>query len=285
MKNTILALALSLLSTTCFADFVPENDLIISSSFPGGLSVDQFNKVIDKVAAIYSPVIAAKGATLDMKRDWESGKVNAYASRDMARGTIWTVAMFGGLARHPLMTEDAFAVVVCHELGHHLGGAPKKTQPFQVDRKWGSNEGEADYFATVKCLKKVFAPDDNEAVLADKTIPPEVKTKCQLIYKNAQENALCQRVSLAGLEVAIFLSTLGKDKKEVSFSTPDTKKVWMIDNDHPNAQCRLDTYFSGALCDKDAGVELGQKDPSEGACAKKNGDSTGLRPRCWMTTL
>lgn len=285
MKNTILALSLSLLSTTCFADFIPENNLIISSSFPGGLSVDQFNKVIDKVAAIYSPVIAAKGATLDMKRNWEDGKVNAYASRDMARGTTWTVAMFGGLARHPLMTEDAFAVVVCHELGHHLGGAPKKTQPFQVDRKWASNEGEADYFATVKCLKKLFAPDDNDTILAEKTLPPEVKTKCQLIYKNAQEIALCERVSLAGLEVAIFLSTLGKDKKEVSFSTPDTKKVWMIDNDHPKAQCRLDTYFAGALCDKDPGLELGQKDPAVGACAKKNGDSTGLRPRCWMTSL
>jgi hypothetical protein len=33
--------------------------------------------------------------------------------------------MFGGLARHELVTDDGFMMVVCHETGHHLGGAPR----------------------------------------------------------------------------------------------------------------------------------------------------------------
>ena len=34
--------------------------------------------------------------------------------------------MFGGLAGHETITTDAFALVACHELGHHIGGAQRK---------------------------------------------------------------------------------------------------------------------------------------------------------------
>jgi len=47
--------------------------------------------------------------------------VNAYASVDKQGQQF--IHMFGGLARHPLMTEDAFLLVACHEFGHHYGGA------------------------------------------------------------------------------------------------------------------------------------------------------------------
>ncbi len=285
MKSWITTLFFCAL-TSAHAGFIPDNTLNIPVSFTGGgLTETQFHQVIDKVAGVYVPIITSKGATLEMKRNWEDGTVNAYASRDMSRGTTWTVAMFGGLARHPLVTEDAFAVVVCHELGHHLGGAPKKTQAFQVDPKWASNEGESDYFATAKCLRKIFEHDDNEKILAEKSLPLEVKTGCEKVYKNHSEIKLCERVAMAGFEVAGFLSELAKDKKPVSFSTPDKKKVWRIDNDHPKAQCRLDTYLAGALCDKNADLELGQKDANVGACTLKNGDLAGMRPRCWMTKL
>lgn len=283
MKSFVL-LAL-LYSSTIFAGFIPANKLNIPSSFQGGLTQEQFNKVIDQVYAVYSPVVSQKGATLEILRRWEDGTVNAYAARDSKNGKTWTVAMYGGLARHPLVTEDGFAVVVCHELGHHLGGAPKKTQAFQVDPKWASNEGEADYFATTKCLRKIFENDDNESVLAGKVIPKEVETACTKSFPNTRESSLCQRVALAGYEIAQFLNALGKSKKPVSFSTPDRSKVWKISNKHPEAQCRLDTYFQGALCRQSADVELGLKDPSLGACTLGNGDLVGIRPRCWMTKL
>jgi Zn-dependent protease with chaperone function len=54
--------------------------------------------------------------------------------------------MFGGLARDPLVTKDGFSAVICHEIGHHIAGAPRK------GFSWASNEGQADYFATTKCL-------------------------------------------------------------------------------------------------------------------------------------
>lgn len=40
------------------------------------------------------------------------------------------------------MTRDGLALVICHELGHHFGGAPKSTVPL---KKWNSYKGQVDY--------------------------------------------------------------------------------------------------------------------------------------------
>src|SRR5690606_1616432 len=133
---------------------VPENDLYIAadskSMLNSNLDEEKFNAVIDKVLAVYEPLVEAEGGELKVERNWTDGTVNAYAHR---RGGTWNVAMFGGLARHETITEDGFALVVCHEIGHHIGGAPKKGGWFST---WATNEGQADYFATLKCLRKVF---------------------------------------------------------------------------------------------------------------------------------
>lgn len=190
--------------------------------------------------------------------------------------------MYGGLARHPLMTEDAFAVVVCHELGHHLGGAPKKRMAFAVDPKWASNEGESDYFAGLKCLRKYFTGMDNQQTLSQLTVPEKVITACQKSFSNHDENLICQRSAMAGLAVSKFLQVVAKSKKVPDFSSPDRKKVLLTSNSHPEAQCRLDTYFQAALCDKDENEEISNTDLSVGTCTHSNGYSVGFRPRCWM---
>lgn len=285
MMRTILLLIMLTLSSL-EAACLPGNSLLIPVGVTsGGLSEIQFHKVIDRVAEIYAPVVQQQGARLIFNRKWEDATVNASAARDMSRGTDWFVSMYGGLARHPRMTEDAFAVVVCHELGHHLGGFPKKTQAFQVDRKWSSVEGQSDYFATLKCLKKIFAGQDNEAVMAVKTIPLLVKAECEKSFSNKEEQFICQRSAIAGLEVSRFIAELTESKIDIDFSTPDKKKVLMIEKDHNKPQCRLDTFYQGSLCDKDPDEALSKTDGNPGACTKKNGDSRGLRPRCWMTAL
>ena len=67
--------------------------------------------------------------------------VNANASQ---RGRTWIVNMYGGLARRPEITPDGFAMVLCHELGHHMGGFPFVSG-------WAANEGQSDLFATLSC--------------------------------------------------------------------------------------------------------------------------------------
>ena len=150
--------------------FLPENDKYIGvdqQSNLGGLDEAQFNAVIDEVEAIYKPIVAAKGGTLNVKRLWTDGTVNASAQR---QGSTYVVNMYGGLARHQAVTADGFALVVCHEIGHHIGGSPVYGgKPSQANgsggwgggggggsNSWASNEGQSDYFANTKCLRKVF---------------------------------------------------------------------------------------------------------------------------------
>ena len=62
---------------------------------------------------------------LKIEKKWSSATVTAGTYRDI-RNKQWIINLYGGLARHPLITEDAYALVICHEIGHHIGGAPKK---------------------------------------------------------------------------------------------------------------------------------------------------------------
>ena len=255
--------------------FMPENNLKIGVHDKGtnGMTEEKFNAIIDRVAAVYAPIIQSKGASLDMIKNWDDGTVNAYAHRD---GNVWHVSMFGGLARHQLTTDDGFMLVVCHETGHHLGGAPK----YGGGTDWASNEGQADYFGTLKCMKRVLENDDNVGIVSKMQIDAEATKQCQATYKNAGEVALCQRIAMAGKSLGMLLGDLGGNSK-VNFNTPDKKIVRRTNDAHPAAQCRLDTYFAGGLCDKSYTEDVSEDSPIPGTCIKRDGYKVGTRPLCW----
>jgi hypothetical protein len=271
--------------------FLPENDLYITAGIKGirtGITEAQFNSAIDKVETIYAPIISSMGAKLVIQRKWDDGTVNAYASQS---GKTWTVAMFGGLARHKTITEDGMALVVCHEVGHHIGGAPKKGGSSTGGGRWGgsagasswaSNEGQADYFATLKCLRKAFLNDNNTAIVASMNVPKSLSDACAKSTKGDKEDsALCIRTSMAGKSVANLFSELSK-LPEAKFETPDAKVVSTTDDNHPKAQCRLDTYFQGSLCDVNMNEDVSQKEEVQGTCHGSLGHKIGTRPLCWF---
>jgi len=292
----IASLSFAGLSLACTVDgtkgFVPENDLFISvnNKSATGLSETQFNAVIDKVVNVYNPIISNTGAKLSVDRNWSDGTVNAYASQT---GKNWKVAMFGGLARHSTITEDGFALVVCHEIGHHIGGAPKKGgspagggwwggQSGTSVSSWATNEGQADYFATLKCLRKVFLNDDNSRVISTMTIPSKLSSECSAATKGDKEDtALCVRTSMAGMSVSNLFAVLGK-LGDPKFETPDSKVTSSTDDNHPKAQCRLDTYFQGSLCDVGMNEDVSATDEVKGTCHPSLGHSMGTRPLCWF---
>jgi hypothetical protein len=284
MKNGILISALSMtmsLSSVFACDihgksgFMPENNLRISKfdKDTNGMTQERFESIIKRVSDAYAPIVATKGATLEMVNNWDDETVNAYANRN---GDVWQVNMFGGLARHPLTTDDGFMLVVCHETGHHLGGAPK----YGGGTDWAANEGQADYFGSLKCMKRILEKDDNIAVVAKMTVDAAATKSCQLIYKNEGEVALCQRIAMAGKSLGQLLGSLGGDKA-ISFTTPDKKIVKSTNDNHPAAQCRLDTYFSGSLCDKSFTEDVSETSPIPGTCIKRDGYKVGPRPLCW----
>lgn len=116
---------------------------------------------------------------------WSSNTVNAYAEQDDGK---FLITLYGGLARHKDITLDGLTASLCHELGHHLGGYPKKST-----NKWSSAEGQSDYFATMKCLRKIWEKEDNLAAIKNDVIPPALKLACETTSKTKTDRALCQR--------------------------------------------------------------------------------------------
>ncbi|MBS1958360.1 MAG: hypothetical protein JST80_02715 [Bdellovibrionales bacterium] len=268
-------------------DFAPQNDVNIPAGLEmhgDGIDETTFNAVIDKVSSFYSPIIASKGGKLNVNRKWTDGTVNASATR---QGKTWTVNMYGGLARFQGMTSDGFAMVMCHELGHHLGGFPRVKGIFGIN-SWASNEGQADYFATMKCFRRVFENEDNVDALSNVSVPEAVTEACSKTFKSQKEIALCQRAGMTSKVLADTLYALGRrgspsrePATAPSFTTPSTAEVSTTDNDHPLAQCRLDTYMAGAICGMPYTEDFAQDNATGGACAEERGDKYAFRPHCW----
>lgn len=284
MIRTIALLSVLSFPSLAQAKILPENDLYLQdclSCFNSSVTKDVFNKIIDDAEKVYGPVITGFGANLIMNKEWSDSTVNASAQQD---GDDWHVNMYGGLARRAEVTPDGFTLVVCHELGHHLAGFP-------FSSSWAANEGESDFFATHKCAPTLWEKDLEENAKARAVIPETPKKACDDVYNTEQAQDLCYRIALAGESLATLLGAL-RDQKP-SFDTPDTSKVRRTNNNHPDAQCRLDTYMAGAVClaDYDREVIPGKKNgnslkaeqhSASFHCTKSQQYLIGLRPTCWF---
>lgn len=280
MKGILVILTVMALVNTSFAGCFPENNVFIPvGDKNASMTEAEFLGSIERVSAIYSPIFESEyGSKLFVEARWDDATANAYASQS---GKTWKVAMFGGLARMAETTQDGFEAVICHEIGHHIGGAVK----YPGGNEWASSEGQSDYFATSKCLKKVFAADLAKTIelYNTKTLTKDeefAKTQCDSVFKSESEAAICLRAALAGQSLANVLGKLGREKVS-SFQTPDAKAASKTVHSHPKAQCRMDTYFQGGLCDKSDSIFPSSSDVSVGYCTVKEGFSIGTRPSCW----
>jgi hypothetical protein len=264
--------------STCKEGFLPLNSHYIPVSAKprmGGVTEEEFNSVLDRVTKVYTPLVRKFGGNLQIQRLWTDGTVNASANQ---QGSNYIIKMYGGLARHSTITKDAFALVACHEVGHHIGGAPKYTA---AGNGWAAVEGQADYFATSKCLRKLFLNDDNQQIISSMNIDPMVITECDSQFQTDNEAALCKRISMAGLSSASLFAAMNNERLP-RFETPDPAVVRITFESHPQFQCRLDTYFQGAVCEVDDDTDIGQNDPNTGTCNRVDRHAKGLRPLCWF---
>ncbi|WP_052417067.1 hypothetical protein [Cellvibrio mixtus] len=221
-----------------FEEVMPDNNLHRrTNANAGSLTQARFNQIIDQVIAIYDPVVRSHGANLTFIRSWNNETVNAQAYQV---GNNWYVEMFGGLARAPEVTEDGFALVACHEMGHHLAGFPF----YSGGNSWAASEGQSDYFASQSCASELWRNADNSAYAT--RIPTIPKNACDANWPDQLDRELCYRVALAGKSLADLLAA--GNRTTVSFATKDNNRVTQTIEGHPGAQCRLDTYVNGGLC-------------------------------------
>lgn len=226
----------------------PSNNLRIPVEQNTGISEEVFKRVLSEVQATYDPIVSTSGKKLVLKNKWSDDTVN---SDTIEHGNTWTINAYGGLARYKGMDADAYMLVLCHEMGHHLGGYPKYQEIFKMS--WASNEGEADYFATLKCFRQMTLKDN----------------------ANSRKRAIA-----AGFKLADILRDLD-DEPAISLDTPDKTEVAETNDEHPGAQCRLDTYYAGVICTAALQTPLSDSDPKIGACSEEAGEVIGVRPHCW----
>ena len=262
--------------------FLPKNDMKIpvganhvGISRVGGITEAQFNMVMDRIQAVYTSKVAEKGGTLVVNRLWRDETVNASAQQ---QGRNWIINMYGGLARHGDTTYEGMALVACHEIGHHMGGAPKLSS---FGGTWATNEGGSDYFATHRCLREFFAEDDNREAIQGREIDPQVRERCEAQFTTEADRNLCLRIALGGESVAYLFQSLRKEPTRPRFGTPDTSEVAQTNDRHPATQCRMDTYYAGMSCTVAITEPNSNTDFRAGSCVQGT-HPIGFRPRCWF---
>ncbi len=251
---------------------IPRNNFKISimNKQQSGISKEEFELMLTKVEAAYAPIFADLGAKLKINRRWDDDLVDASAMRF---NSTWVVNMYGGTARHPSSTVDGMTLIACHEIGHHVGGFPRDGLL--------SVEGQSDYYGALKCLRKVWANDDNISVVNNLNAPISVTQKCSNQFKTRSDVALCIRGAMAGRSMARFLAAI-RGESSPNFETPSNTVVAKIETGHFHSQCRLDTLYAGSLCNIDQSVNVSEVDAYAGVCSQKQGLEIGMRPKCWF---
>ena len=272
----ILSLLLALNIQFAQASFIPENDIRIpvNSSRSNGMKENDFNEVINQFESHYSPIIAGKGKNLVIERLWTDSRLNAEAVQENEN---WIIKMYGGFARYRTMDKDGLMLVICHEMGHHLGGAPRFTSILP----WSSVEGQSDYFAATKCLRHVWNNDNNTAIIAPLKIPEALQKICSDNWNQTSDQALCIRIGMASLNVTCILAFIAR-KPAPKVDKPVLTGVAKTKQTHNSAQCRLDTLIQGSICSESYLTEFSKDSEVTGSCHRTTGHTVGLRPRCWF---
>lgn len=266
--KTLMLVGATFVAAPAMATILPPNNLHLEDNkeLDSNVTEADFNKAIDAAEKAFQPIMKKHGGKLDIKRHWEDSTVNASA---IQTGETWEVNMYGGLARREEVTLDGFALVLCHEIGHHLAGFPYVSQ-------WAANEGQSDYYGTQACLRHLWRAQDNSS--AADTVDATPKAWCDESWNSAADRNLCYRIMMAGRSLAELLAHGAK----VGFDSPDEKVVESTVHEHPAAQCRLDTYVAGALCKASFDMNLIPSDETEAldqSCGPRF--DQGERPRCW----
>lgn len=178
---------------------------------------------------------------------WDNAMVHAsYVFTDINDVSIHHIYLMGGFIKQVFMTPDGLALTGCHEIGHGLGGEPKKNSELPDPPRLSTVEGQADYYSTKKCLDVVFKHLPKLRKIVSK---PEYLELCSKQSKYNTKSCLRMMNAIAVDE--IFLNTnLQQGQKPVSFSEYSNHVQTELDLSpryYPGRQCRLDTMINGVL--------------------------------------
>lgn len=191
------------------------------------ISREEFENLGEKVLELYTKEFQKLNLDVFNVPEWENEIANAMMfTRNYP---YYELQYFGGLLTKGL-NLDSLAIVLCHEVGHVLG-KKLSNEPFET-----APEGEADYFATSDCARKLWSKYP-KLKSTFKLSNQEVKDLRNLKLKDK----MTERIVLASFHLL-------KNLVHSSVKLSDTDEVIVDETllDYPSPACRLKTYIAGA---------------------------------------
>lgn len=224
---------------------------------------------------LYRPVARSNGKSFEIRIE-KNDSSSAAAETDTKRVAVIANT---GLLKNSTLSPDGLRMIICHELGHIFGGAPRKNVPPEWDgpsaqdgRSFTSSEGQADYYASASCFHRIIRGSNHQEALVNVSAASRAQRQCDSrLGANSEESLICQRAA-AGAENMLQLNRVSP----ISYSTPNQSvSDKIITDSYPDRQCRLDTFLMGAVCRSDIPIVMDFNDASANDC------KDAYRPLCW----
>lgn len=216
-----------------------EYEIPVGSPYAGKITESEFTNITQSfLTHFYVETFSQSNFYIYPDFNWLSPILMGGSQLDQDK-KLFHIYFHGGLARIPGNNKLSIAFVLCHELGHLLGGEPRQTQV--PHGEWASCEGQSDDWSTRICLKKWL--NEDPLLFANEVVAQDSVVRC----KGQTNEKQCQQLMSAGF--IFFKSTLEwmKDSNIPSLLTEDKNTVATTDLNYPNAQCRVDTVAHAAL--------------------------------------
>ncbi len=197
------------------------------------IEIYKFHLIASEIYAFYYD------ESITINLDWEKPYFSAYAHREVSGK--FSINFWGGLARIPEMLEETWAFVVCHELGHILGGNPKMELK---NYEWASSEGQSDHFAAVECLPKYFEKKYIQNFDDRRFLPYEVGYCSDTTSDNRSLFVCLKTLRAARGFFGVSKYMFSKENYDFHDHAPAIESTEI--NSYPSLQCRLDILKSKA---------------------------------------
>ncbi len=251
--------------------------LLFSHLTQASIDKADYLQLTNTLETTYAENIRSLGGKLKFTLKESTDSPNAFAAK-RADGT-WEVTVVETLLSLKEQTKSTLGIILCHEIGHFLGGEPYvvgiQLTPAVRSRapKKMSCEGQADYFATSDCIKKLSLklPDlfsDNQGLLN-----PSMAEECNQNYEDKLDQNRCLETLVASHQtVLVYQKMLQEMNVPAGFfgriENDRTDRTLNSVGEYPSLDCRYQTFINGTLC---SGL-------SENGC----NDAKWARPACWF---
>lgn len=251
--------------------------LLFSRLTQASIDKADYLQLTSALETTYAEQIRTLGGKLKFTLKESTDSPNAFAAKRVD-GT-WEVTVVETLLSLEEQTKSTLGIILCHEIGHFLGGKPYvvgiQLTPAVRSRapKKMSCEGQADYFATSECIKTLTRklPDlfsDNKGLLN-----PSIGEECNQAYEDQEDKNQCFETLVASYQTVLVYQKMLKEMNVPAgffgkIENDRTDRTLNSVGEYPSLDCRYQTFINGTMC---SGL-------SDNEC----NDAKWARPACWF---